>query len=120
VALGRTFEELDGTLGSPISAIWARVPGHFEPSAATLAIFGDYVSGGATQPLGQRTMGRSLDNTIRVVRLEPTEWVLCEIHMHALAGGFAQGTAFLWSQTGTLLATASQSIASKIWEPHAL
>ena len=73
VALGRTFEELDGTLGSPVSAIWARVPGHFEPSAATLAIFGDYVSGGATQPLGQRAMGRSLDNTIRVVRLEPTE-----------------------------------------------
>jgi len=120
VALGRTFEELDGTLGSPVSAIWARVPGHFEPSAATLAIFGDYVSGGATQPLGQRALGHSLDNTIRVARLEPTEWVLCEIHMHALAGGFAQGTAFLWSQTGTLLATASQSIASKIWEPRAL
>jgi acyl-CoA thioesterase len=120
VALGRTFEELDGTPGSPVSAIWARVPGHFEPSAATLAIFGDYVSGGASQPLGQRAMGRSLDNTIRVARLEPTEWVLCDIHMHALAGGFAQGTAFLWSQTGTLLATASQSIASKIWEQRTL
>lgn len=116
VALGRTLDQLDGTPGSPVSAIWSRVPGHFEPSAATLAIFGDYVSGGASQPLGQRTMGRSLDNTIRVATLEPTEWVLCEIHMHALSGGFAQGTAFLWSQSGTLLATASQSIASKIWE----
>ena len=90
-----------------------------EDSAATLAIFGDYVSGGASQPLGQRTMGRSLDNTIRVATLEPTEWVLCEIQMHALSGGFAQGTAFLWSQSGTLLATASQSIASKIWEQRA-
>lgn len=116
VALGRSFEEIDGTPGPPRSAIWARVPGHFEPSAATLAIFGDYVSGGATQPLGRRTMGRSLDNTIRIATLEPTEWVLCEIHMHALSGGFAQGTAFLWSQRGTLLATASQSIASKLWE----
>jgi acyl-CoA thioesterase len=119
VALGRTFDQLDGTPGSPVSAIWSRVPGHFEPSAATLAIFGDYVSGGASQPLGQRTMGRSLDNTIRVATLEPTEWVLCEIQMHALSGGFAQGTAFLWSQSGTLLATASQSIASKIWEQRA-
>jgi acyl-CoA thioesterase-2 len=120
VALGRSFEELDGTPGSPVSAIWSRVPGHLQPSAATLAIFGDYVSGGASQPLGRRTMGRSLDNTIRVATLEPTEWVLCEIHMHALSGGFAQGTAFLWSRNGTLLATASQSIASKIWETRAL
>ncbi len=101
IALGRSFLDIDGTPGSPVSALWARVPGHFEPSAATLAIFGDYVSGGATQPLGRNTMGRSLDNTIRVATLEPTEWVLCEIHMHALAGGFAQGTAFLWSRTGS-------------------
>ncbi|MGC8510737.1 MAG: acyl-CoA thioesterase [Acidimicrobiales bacterium] len=116
VALGRTFADLDGTSGDPHSAIWARVPGHFDPSAATLAIFGDYVSGGVSQPLGRRTMGRSLDNTIRIATLEPTEWVLCDIHMHALAGGFAQGTAFLWSRSGTLLATASQSIAARLWD----
>jgi len=120
VALGRTIEQLDGTPGSPISAIWARVPGHLEQSAATLAIFGDFAATGAWQPLGQRATGRSLDNTIRMVRLERTEWVLCEIHMHALVGGFGQGTAFLWSQSGTLLATASQSVAAKIWEPRTL
>jgi acyl-CoA thioesterase len=114
IALGRTFEQLDGTPGSAQSALWARVPGHLEPSAATLAIFGDYVSSGPSQPLGRRTLGRSLDNTIRIASLEPTEWVLCDIHMHALAGGFAQGTAFLYSETGTLLATASQSIAAKL------
>ena len=119
IALGRSFEQIDGTPGSPISALWSRVPGHFDPSAATLAIFGDYVAGGATQPLGFSTMGRSLDNTIRIARLEPTEWVLTEIHMHALAGGFAQGTAFMWSKSGTLLATASQSIAARIWDPPA-
>ena len=118
IALGRSFADIDGTPGSPISALWARVPGHFEPSAATLAIFGDYVSGGASQPLGKSTMGRSLDNTIRIAMLEPTEWVLCEIHMHALSGGFGQGTAFLWSQTGTLLATASQSFAARLWAPE--
>jgi acyl-CoA thioesterase len=116
IALGRSFSEIDGTPGSPVSALWSRVPGHFDPSAATLAIFGDYVAGGVTQPLGYNTMGRSLDNTIRIASLEPTEWVLTEIHMHALAGGFAQGTAFMWSRTGTLLATASQSIAAKIWD----
>jgi len=117
VAIGRPFNELDGEPGSPVSALWARVPSHLEPSAATLAIFGDLVSGGATQPLGRSTMGRSLDNTIRVASLRPTEWVLIEIHMHALAGGFAQGTGYLWSRDGTLLGTASQSMSSKFWEP---
>lgn len=116
VALGRRASELDGTPGSPVSALWARIPGHLDPSAATIAILGDFVSGGATDPLGRRVRGRSLDNTIRVATLTTTEWVLCEIHMHALVGGFGQGTAFLWSESGVLLATASQSIAAKLWD----
>jgi acyl-CoA thioesterase len=60
-------------------------------------------------------MGRSLDNTLRMVQLKPTEWVLCAIRIHALVGGYAQGTAFLWSEDGDLLATASQSIAVRLW-----
>jgi acyl-CoA thioesterase II len=114
VATGRLPEDLDGTPGSPRSAVWVRLPGHLEPSAATLAIFGDYVSGGAMEPLGQRTFGRSLDNTLRVATLEPTEWVLCDITMHALHEGFGQGTALLWSENGTLLATASQSFVARL------
>jgi acyl-CoA thioesterase II len=115
VAKGRMFDDMDGKPGSPESALWARVPGHLSPSAATLAIFGDYVSGSASHPLGQRTMGRSLDNTLRVVQLKPTEWVLCDIRMHALVGGYGQGVAFLWSEEGDLLATASQSMAVRLW-----
>jgi acyl-CoA thioesterase-2 len=117
VAKGLTFEELGRGVGpgSPDSALWARVPGHLEPSAATLAIFGDYVSGAVSQPVGRRTMGRSLDNTLRVVQLKPTEWVLCDLRMHALVDGYAQGVGFLWSEDGTLLATASQSMAIRLW-----
>ncbi len=115
VALGRRFHEIDGTPGSPRSALWARVPGHLTPSAATLGIVGDLVSGGATEPLGRRTRGRSLDNTIRVATLAPTEWILVDIHMHALVGGFGQGTAFLWSEEGILLGTASQTIVARVW-----
>jgi acyl-CoA thioesterase II len=115
VAQGRSFEEMHGEPGSPDSALWARVPGHLSPSAATLAIFGDYVPGGVSNALGLRTMGRSLDNTLRLVQLKRTEWVLCDIRMHALIGGYAQGVAFLWSQDGELLATASQSMAVRLW-----
>jgi acyl-CoA thioesterase II len=117
VARGRMFDELTGVAGDPHSALWARVPGQLAPSAATLAIFGDYLSGGASQPLGRRTMGRSLDNTIRMVGIEQTEWVLCDIRMHAVVGGYAQGNAFLWSENGTLLATASQSFGIRYWTP---
>jgi acyl-CoA thioesterase len=115
VATGRSYEELDGTPGDPCSALWCRVPGHLEPSAATLAIFGDFLSGSVSHPIGRRVMGRSLDNTLRTVRLEPTEWVLCDMRMHAAVGGYAQGIAFLWSERGTLLGTASQSVAVKEW-----
>jgi acyl-CoA thioesterase len=120
VAKGRTFEDIttgDGVPGDPDSALWARVPGHLEPSAATLAILGDYVTGGMAQPIGRRVFSRSLDNTLRVVRLEPTEWVLCDIRIQALAGGYGQGTAFLWSESGNLLATASQSMSVRYAPP---
>jgi acyl-CoA thioesterase len=118
VAEGRLFSELDGRPGTAHSAFWARVPGHLDPSAATLAVIGDYVSGGVSQPLGMRTLGRSLDNTLRVVRLVPTTWVLCDIHMHALANGFGHGLAHLWAEDGTLLATASQSISVRLWKEN--
>jgi acyl-CoA thioesterase len=115
VAKGRPMAKFDGTPGDADTALWARVPGHLEPSAGTLAIFGDYVAGSAGQPLGRHIMGRSLDNTIRVVQLARTEWVLCDIRMHALVGGMGQGMAFLWSEDGILLGTASQSQTVKLW-----
>ena len=120
VARGNVLYDLERTAGDPCSALWARVPGQLSPSAATLAIFGDYVSGGVSQPLGRRTMGRSLDNTLRMVQLEPTEWVLCDIRMYAAVDGYAQGNAFLWSQSGTLLGTASQTLGIRFWPDEAL
>lgn len=119
LARGRTFEEIDaGVAGEPTSALWARVPGHLEPSAATLAIIGDYVSGGVSQPLGRRVMSRSLDNTLRMVRVVPTEWILCDIRIQALVGGYGHGVAHLWSQDGELLGTASQSMSIRLWEEN--
>lgn len=117
VALGRTFDQLDGTPGTPHSALWVRLPDHLEPSAGTLAIVGDLVSGGGSEALGRQMIGRSLDNTIRSATLSASEWVLCDIHMHALHDGFAQGIGFLWSEEGTLLGTASQSMSARFWEP---
>lgn len=91
------------------SSMWARMPEVLEMSSASLAILGDYVPFGIGQALGARAGGNSLDNTLRMVQLVPTEWVLLDIEVHAIANGFGHGLVHLWAEDGTLLATASQS-----------
>jgi acyl-CoA thioesterase-2 len=109
LADARQMVELDGTAGTGRSALWARLAG-IETSAATLGILGDWVPFGIGQALGERAGGNSLDNTLRVVQIVPTEWVLLDIRIHAVANGFGHGLVHLWAEDGTLLATASQSV----------
>jgi acyl-CoA thioesterase len=116
LANGRDFEDLDGTPGDGRSALWARMPDVLEMSAAALAILGDYVPFGIGQALGARAGGNSLDNTLRVARLVPTEWVLLDIRVHAVVNGFGHGLVHLWAEDGTLLATASQSAIVRFWK----
>lgn len=110
LASGRQRDDLDGVPGDGRSALWARVPG-LESSAALLGILGDYVPFGVGQALGAHAGGRSLDNTIRVIRIVPTEWVLLDVRIHAVAAGYAHGLVHLWAEDGTLLGTASQTCA---------
>jgi acyl-CoA thioesterase-2 len=79
-------------------ALWTRVPELLEMSAPALAVIGDYVP-----------MGNSLDNTLRVARVVPTEWVLADISIDVVANGFGHGRVNLWAEDGTLLGCASQS-----------
>ena len=97
-------------------ALWARLPDVLEMSASTLAILGDYVPFGIGQALGAQAGGNSLDNTLRVAQLVPTEWVLLDIRVHAVRHGFGHGVVHLWAEDGTLLATASQSTIVRFWD----
>jgi acyl-CoA thioesterase II len=111
LADARAWSDVDGN-PSPTgrSMLWARMPDLLDlSSGASLAILGDYVPFGIGQALGRAGGGSSLDNTLRVYRLVPTEWVLLDIRIHAVAHGFGHGVVHLWSEDGTLLATASQS-----------
>jgi acyl-CoA thioesterase II len=131
LASAHAMEDLPGP-GMPggRSALWARLPGEpvgqgpgaqrrdgdvLDPSAAALAILGDYVPFGIGQALGERAGGNSLDNTLRVARLVPTEWVLIDIRIDGVANGFGHGAVHLWAEDGTLLATASQSTIVRFW-----
>jgi acyl-CoA thioesterase-2 len=116
VADGRQYDELDGTPGTGRSAMWCRMPEVLEPSAAALAVLGDFVPGGISQALGVHAGGNSLDNTLRVVRVVPTEWILIDLRIHAIDRGFGHGLAHLWAEDGSLIATGSQSVIVRYWQ----
>ena len=91
------------------------MPELLDMSAPALAILGDYVPFGIGQALGKLGGGNSLDNTLRVAQVVPTEWVLVDVRVHAIRNGFGHGLVHLWSHDGTLLATASQSTIVRHW-----
>jgi acyl-CoA thioesterase len=111
LANARNWDEVDGNpMPAGRSMLWARMPDMLDlSSGAALAILGDYVPFGIRQALGRPGGGNSLDNTLRVYELVPTKWVLLDIRIHGVAHGFGHGVVHLWTEDGTLLATASQS-----------
>lgn len=118
LANARGWDELRGNPAPDgRSALWARIPSLLEPSAAALAVLGDYVPFGIGQALGAFAGGNSLDNTLRVLRVVPTEWVLLDIRVDGVASGFGHGTVHLFAEDGTLMATASQSTIVRFWNP---
>lgn len=102
-------EGLSSVAGHGRIALWARLEG-LEPCSAMLAVLGDMVPFGIRRVMGMRGSGNSLDNTLRVARVVPTEWVLLDIRIHAVEHGFGHGAVHLWAEDGTLLGTASQSV----------
>ena len=107
-----------GTLRSDgRTVVWARVSDLDAVSAMSLAVMGDWVPFGVSQAFGMHGGGNSLDNTLRVVRLVPTEWVLLDIRIQGAHNGFAHGLVHQWAEDGTLLATASQSVIVRHRDP---
>jgi acyl-CoA thioesterase len=116
IAIGRDMEDLDGEPSDGRSALWARMPEVLEMSGAALAVLGDFVPWGIGQALGLRAGGNSLDNTLRVVATRPTDWVLLDIAVHGVGGGYGHGRLHLWTPDGDLLAMASQSVILRFWD----
>jgi acyl-CoA thioesterase II len=115
MAKGRLWDELEGNPGDGTAAMWIRLPEVLDMSATALAILGDYVPFGIGQALGRMGGGNSLDNTLRVARIAPADWVLVDVRMHSVHSGFGHGLVHLWTEDGTLLGTASQSTIVRHW-----
>jgi acyl-CoA thioesterase len=92
------------------SQLWIRQKASGPVDSAMLAIFADFVPGAIGGALGRGGGGNSLDNNLRVRKIVPTTWVLCDVQAQAAARGFGHGHMRLYAEDGTLMATASQSI----------
>ena len=116
LVLGRDLAQLDGVPSDGRTLMWGRIPEVLGGvDGAALAVLGDYVPFGVGQALGIQGGGNSLDNTLRIARLVPTEWVLLDIQIHAVERGFGHGLLHMYAEDGTLLATASQSCIMRMW-----
>lgn len=99
------------------SLLWARMP-NVEHDAGALAIIADYMPSVLGSAFGRPMHCTSIDNTIRFANQEETQWVLCDNRMEFVGKGFGYGTVHMWSQKGTLLATASQSLIVRVPVPE--
>jgi acyl-CoA thioesterase-2 len=95
--------------------MWARMKNDYPINAGALAIIADFVPSATGHALGLDAGANSLDNTVRVVGLVPTQWVLCDIRIHGIRGGFVHGRMLIFAETGELMATASQSAILRVW-----
>ena len=94
--------------------LWSRPKEGYAIDSSMLAIIADFVPSAIGNAIGRNAGGNSLDNTIRFRRVVPTDWVLCDIRIHAVHGGFGHGRMHLFAQDGELMASASQSVILRI------
>ncbi len=104
--------------GQPVSGrgatgqlrLWVRSTENVPVSAPFLAVVADFAVEATTHALGRYAGGNSLDNTIRFGPIVATEWLLCDLEIEALHCGVTHTTMKIFSETGILMATASQSL----------
>ena len=103
LAGGRSVCDLDGRPGDGRAALWVRIPESLEMSAAALAILGDFVPFGSGRRWAPAPAATASTTRCGSCTLVPTEWVLLDIRVHAVADGFGHGLVHLWAEDGTLL-----------------
>lgn len=98
------------------TAMWARVRGETETTAAKLGFIADVAPVGITRAVGINGAGISLDNSIRVGSLVDSEWVLMECMPWLATGGYGHGGVLLWTPDGHLLGIATQTARVFPWD----
>lgn len=89
--------------------LWCRIADEETGSPATLAYVADIIPMGIGAALGAMPGATSLDNTLRVIDPEPSDWVLLELIPEGYHRSLGHGSLRMWSQDGRLMATAQQT-----------
>ena len=89
--------------------MWCRIPGHRIGSPATQAFVADIIPLAVCAALGVMPGGTSIDNTLRVIDPDPSEWVLLDIIAEGYHRSIGHGSLRIWSRDGRLLGVAQQT-----------
>lgn len=90
-------------------SMWCRVRDGQIGTPATQAYVADIIPMGIGAALGALPGATSLDNTLRVIDPEPTDWVLLELIPEGFHRSIGHGSLRMWSEDGRLMATAQQT-----------
>lgn len=85
--------------------MWIRPIRSIPITAGLLALTSDFMLGAHRDTRG----GTSLDNTLRVFSVEPTDWILSVTEMSGFREGVAMGVTHQFTQDGCLLSSSSQT-----------
>lgn len=106
--------------GAGRECLWLRRRDSGPLTPAVVAYLADLIPSSVARAAGKLGGGTSRDNTIRVGNWTASDWVLLDMRPHFAVGGYGSGTALVWSDTGELLATASQTASMILFDPAAL
>ncbi len=117
LAVGRPMDELDGTPSDgTLRAVGPHARGARHVRARPWPSSVTSCPSASARPSVCRPAATAWTTPSGSSRLEPTDWVLLDIRVHAVHGGFGHGAVLLWSETGELLAIASQSTIVRFWK----
>jgi acyl-CoA thioesterase II len=109
LAAGRiAIDAIDDPQDGPLT-MWCRIPDHEIGSPATQSFVADIIPLAVCAALGVMPGGTSIDNTLRVIDPDPSEWVLLDITAEGHHRSIGHGSLRIWSQDGRLLGVAQQT-----------
>lgn len=90
---------------------WVRSPKEVSSCAVApfLAVIADYLPEAIHKSIGSPAGATSLDNQLRVLSRDLTQWTLCQVSLAGIAHGVCHGRISLYNQSGDLLAMGEQS-----------
>jgi acyl-CoA thioesterase len=119
LASGQLPDQRDwtGAIGQD-TAFWIRKRSGIPLSRMELPVIADLAAMALPSALGKPASGNSLDNNIRFVREADSEWILSCTQVASVQHGLTHIGTNIFSQDGSILAVASQSMILRVRPPN--